>query len=80
MKVNFSRGLYTPPRVEVIVTEYDAAVALTNATGHENELHQLAKKRGGGVTIEDDNYGESNGSDNQLGNPWTTNNKSLWDD
>lgn len=80
MKVNFSRDLYTPPRVEVIVTEYDAAVALTNATGEENEFSQLAKKRGAPVTVEDDNYGESNGSDNQFGNPWTTNHKSLWDD
>lgn len=80
MKANFSRSLYIPPRVEVIVTEYDAAVALTNATGQENEINQLAKKRGSFGFQEDDASGTSNSSDEGLSNPWTTNHSSLWDD
>lgn len=80
MQETFTRWPYQKPKIEVIETEYDAAVALTNGTGYENHKNQLAKKR---RQLESQDNGLSQDGmspTSQFGDPWAMKTKSLWDD
>lgn len=77
MQETFTRWPYQKPKIEVIETEYDAAVALTNGTNRVSEDEILSKKRN---FMEEDSQDGGTFDNAESNNPWNIKQKSLWDD